>query len=515
MNLFLNCYIWGEGYYTKCFNTETHVMTEGSNTMDEQERNLFIRSNAKLLLADVQQQRFGFVRKIDSGKKDENGRKCMINIAFEGDKTEVDPLLYWASDDFCGFSEMVCRLVFYEENEFNVDWSIFQEIIKVSSKYINKINTLKRVALVCAEPSLDYFLKHCGMSWQKKDIECQISTEALSAANNNSLSSEKSVNNNETLSSEKNDDINVFFYCPTPSMGWILRQIDAADGSVEGQSTLAKNQMSSISSKFLDNHGCKMGLFQSNESQCFIVKDVKADKIDRYGQLKTVSFVAESIGNSLLIKQLAAFALLDYENFSKMLLDCVTISASTEGYRINSEKLRNLIGLFGETKQPVKSDSRILEWNQIIQEKKKKYTYLILLSTLDYLNNATGLCISKSEIAHMYPKNKIEEKSEPLFLDKVDKVIYEDEYSDSKKEINNDDNKDNNNDDNNDEITICSKEISVDDEKVNVSKEEISADDDDDFIDLLDYPAFKISAGILVLALFVTVVFIIYHYMGK
>lgn len=532
MKLFLNCYVCGEGYVTKCFDSKNHVVNEGSHTMDEQERALFIRSNARLLLANVLHKRFGFVRQIDTGKKDENGRKCMINIAFEGEKDEVDPLLCWASDEFCSFSKMVCRLVSYEGTEFVVDWSIYQEIRSISSKYTNKINTLKAVALVCAEPSLDYFLKHSGMDWDKKDIERQIDPTFLSVEVKHIQPSEIIENNKGGVLLEKVKDLNLFFYCPTPSMGWILRQIDTLDGSIKGELTSARNSMSEISVTLLDNFGCKMGLFRSGERQCFLVKDVKADKPDRYGQLKTVSFVAESIGNSLLIKQMAAFALLDYESFRKILLECVNVSASTVGYRIDVEKLHGLIELFIEKKQPVKNDARITEWKRIIQAEKKQYTYLVLLSSLDYLNNSSKLDIFKSEVCSIYRSSIFEEMSQPLLLETMNKIVDKDSLPDPKNKVA---------DNVKSFISDASKNFSSvkstsdNDIILFVKKEEndhesdrIGADLEDtptskyhgdsiqvESINLLDYPAFKITAGIFAVALLTGIALIAYHFICR
>lgn len=463
MKLFLNCYVWGEGYITKCFDITSHAMTEGSQTMDAEEKTLFLKSNAKLLLAHVAKGHFGFVRGIESGKKDEQNRECRINIALESSGNEIDEIFFLAKEEVEKFSNLVRELVIYKGAEFDVDWAAFQKLLEASSSYKNRMQSTKPVVLVSTELSLEHFLKYSEMEWKMQDIECVVDFQTLRS------------------SCKTADNLALYFYCPTPSMGWILRQIDSQDGSTIGNAALAGEKMSPISRIMLNTYGCQMALFQDKGRCCFLIKEVKEEKPNQYGQLKTVSFVVESKKNAKLIHQLAAFALYDFGAFQEQLLGCVKVMAGVTGYTVDPEKLQKLLADAGREKH-------------VLKESRKKYSILQLNATLEYFNNSTGLDVAKADV-EMLCEN-LDQASEQTSLEPVKKKpsasVKKSGYVKKPESM-----------------QICAaKEIQPAEPRDEDEETPIES------INLLDYPEFKIAMVVLAIIVVLVIGFLIFHFCG-
>lgn len=384
MRIYINCYVWGDGYTTKCYKPETRKAAVGSQTMSEQERALFIRSNARLLLASVGTGHFGFVRKIDARATDENGRKCMINFALSGTGDEIDAIIEMAAEHYWEFEQKVRDMIYYEGAEFQLDWEKFHMLSGMAGKRKRNGASQKPVMLIQAEPSLDYFIRNCGMGWKETDIGIVL---------DNGIFSERSLG------------MKLYLYCATPGMGYILREIDNETGSILHEVKETRERIHRNLLAMLDNSGCRMALFHEGNKQCFLVKDVKADALDRYGQRKTVCLAAESDGDGKNVRKMALRALLDYETFRTKLTDCVKILAGAEGYTVEKEKLKDFLEFSGDSAYLEQTDVLRTPWNTLMEEKQKPYTFLVMDTSLDYLCRSAGLHISEQQVFCICPES--------------------------------------------------------------------------------------------------------------
>ena len=205
------------------------------------------------------------------------------------------------------------------------------------------------------------------------------------------------------------EDLNVFFYCPSPSIGWSIKQIDANTGAAISEGQNARASLSRESIALLDNYGCTMALFRSGSRQCFMVKEVKSDSVNPYGQNKTVTFMVESAKSRRTVRQLAALALLDYPTFKRRLLDCVKITASTIGFTVHGEKLRELVEPVNVRVRPAEGDARRAAWDEIVAppSPSQPYSLLLLEISLDYFNNSTGLGVRRNQIRRICDETDI------------------------------------------------------------------------------------------------------------
>lgn len=384
MKIYINCYVWGDGYTTKCFEPETRKAAVGSHTMGVQERTLFIRSNARLLLASVGTGHFGFVRKIDARTTDENGRKCMINFALSGTGDEVDAIIEMAVERYREFEEKVRDMVYYEGAEFQLDWEKFQMLSGMAGKRKQSGVSPKPVLLLLAEPSLDYFIKNCGMGWKEADIGVQLDAGCFD---------------------ERSLGMKLYLYCATPSMGYMLREVDSETGSILHEERETREKIDRNLLAMLDNAGCRMALFHTGNKQCFVAKDVKTESLDRYGQRKTVCLAAESDGDERSLRSMALRALLDYKAFCTKLTDCVRILASTEGYAVEKDKLKDFLEFSREPAHQEQTDALRVPWNTLMEERKKAYTFLVMDTSLDYLCRSTGLAIPEQQVFCICPES--------------------------------------------------------------------------------------------------------------
>lgn len=377
MKLYLTCYVMGDGYITKCFDTVTKEEAVGSPT-DEQDRNLFVRSNARLLLAYVGAERFGFVRQIEAKRKDENGRRCMIHFAMHGTQDEVDPIIVMASKHYREFAQAVRNMIYYEGSEFLLDWEKYGTLVDIAAREGCRVSA-EPVSLLCAEPSINYFLKYCGMNWKETDIAAMLDSDIFY---------------------ERSVGMRLYLYCATPSMGYILREIDSETGAIVREEKESRDAMQEELLAMLDNAGCKMALFRTGDSQCFIAKEVKADTIDRYGQRKTVYLAAEGMSDEKSVRKLAFFALTDYNRFKESLTDCVNISAGTTGWSVDGEKWQKFMKNVREMSER--------EPEEIYRSgKNAPYTFLIMDTSLDYFCRSTGLNVSRKDVAHIYREEQL------------------------------------------------------------------------------------------------------------
>ena len=112
MKLCLNCYVIGEGYTLKCgdWPDRPELKEIRRRELPESESAVFTGVSAPhLFLGTVEGRRFGCVRNLETDLKDENGRRCFIHMAVEGEGEEaaaVGALLTFALKNrrrFAGF----------------------------------------------------------------------------------------------------------------------------------------------------------------------------------------------------------------------------------------------------------------------------------------------------------------------------------------------------------------------------------------------------------------------------
>lgn len=434
MKIYLETSVYGSGYIQKGYDSADR--TREPEALSGDEKALFTRSKARLLLANVDDTRFGFVREVETGTLDDQNRPRRINLALEGDAREVDPVLCMAAELYPAFAEAIRAATPWWGTDFSIDWEAFDALLAVAQKRPAEANREKPVALVAPEPSLDYFLKACDMDWQREDVARVVELSALQeeveapaepmalpqADHASTLKAEADLAGKASEDGEVSklwNDMKLFFYCPSPSIGWTIKQVDPATGAVKAEGQRARTNLSRESVAMLDNYGgCWMALFKSGVRQCFLVKQVKSDTVNQYGQNKTVTLIVESGKMGRAVRQLAALALLDSPTFKQRLLDCVKITASTTGFTVSKDKLQALLEPVRGRVRPKDGDPRYEDWERIVASPtpSKPYSFLVLETSLDYFNQSTGLDVSRGQIQEIIDGDVISESHPAMML---------------------------------------------------------------------------------------------------
>ena len=210
----------------------------------------------------------------------------------------------------------------------------------------------------------------------------------------------------------------LFFFCSTPAMGFKLKEFEAESGENTGlNEEEVRARMRPESFALMTRDGCKMALFFAGGALCFVANDLATRKPDQYGNRKHFSLAFEmEDGDSIVLRRMAAFAVLNRLAFTEKIADCVSVSYGEEGYSLIAENLRDFFRFF---EQPLafseKGNTRPRKhlWNHIIleevpEEKQKNYfLYLVREMSIDYISRSTKIEIT--EVLFPIPVHYVEE----------------------------------------------------------------------------------------------------------
>lgn len=403
MTIYINCYVIGEGYTLKrvCWPGTAAPEEIRRRDMPPMESRIFTSTGAHLFWADMENCRFGCVRNLKASLKDENGRECFIHAAFEApeaDRGLVDSLLLYALDHRWCFEAAFDRLIVYQGADFLFDSDRFAALVDRASAYARLHGGEIPASTLVYENTAAAFFESTGIDGGPERFSCLLSLD-------------------EWIRREFS--MEVFFYCSTPSAGFVLRQIDPATGQtmLEGKSAHAKLLPSA--QKILTQGGANMAVFEEAEKECFIAKNIRSKTTDQYGRRKVASIVVQApAGAALAVTQMGAWALLDHEAFSQQVTDCLKVYDGPRGYEVLPDALAALLGQFTERiLLPVGSRHQKV-WGQIVDPKNcPPYRLLVTEATLDYFCRVSEIPLRQNQIGCLVDDEQFEELNrEPLGL---------------------------------------------------------------------------------------------------
>lgn len=492
MRVYLNSYIWGEGYTMKCFEAPDGPLEEfsiGSNRMPECERKIFTNTGAHLFLGIIESIPFGCARMLETGQTEENGRKCYNNIAFEGNSSEIDmvwAILFYARYHYRDFTGEINQMVYYQELDYSVDRGIFTKLLEKCQGMFQKEACLARRGFLVPEGTVEYFFSNTGIPIHKDDVGDVVSFGKIK---------------------EEDYPMKIFFYCSAPSTGFVLKQIHFETGEVLNERKEAADVMPPNAFALMTRSGANMALYQVQDEVCFVAKNIRSVTTDHYGRNKCTSIAfAASKEKRKLLSQFAAWALLDFQAFSVALTDCLEVFDGPKGYCVNIKMLHELLNKFAKTLY-FDSPKHNSIWKKLLKnDPDKKFQYLVLESTMDYFERSTEIRVSKSQVAVLLNEEEKENWNHvPLNLN-----FEEDLYRPLSLEVAT-------------ERPPYKQEIR--EESLNSQKDEkvfatesggnLQSEVEKDYIDLLTYQWFKlvlIAGGIVILGI---IIYLIKHWLSK
>lgn len=211
----------------------------------------------------------------------------------------------------------------------------------------------------------------------------------------------------------------VFFYCSTPSAGFVLRQIDPATGQtiLEGKSAHARLLPSA--QKILTHGGANMAVFEDAGQVCFIAKNIRSKTTDQYGRRKITSVVLQApVTEAIAVTQMGTWALLDYTAFSQQVTGCLKVYDGPLGYEVRPDCLAALLGQFTDRILLPAGCPHQKIWRQIVHsENPPLYRLLVVEATLDYFCRVSEIPLRQNQIGYMIDIQQLETlNQEPLAL---------------------------------------------------------------------------------------------------
>ena len=364
MDLYFNCYNLGDGYTLgrihRVGQEEGTLETIRLKDIPAHLVSSFVQENDDLCLGQEGEIWYGCAKNVPSFLKDEANRDCFLNIALSaepGSKQEeeaVRAIMAFARDHKTAFSAYLSRVIYYPAFAYAVD--------------LNALDALTATALA----------ENDGVA------------EPFTCAEGNWVSAEP--------------DRNVFFYCATPSMGYVLRKIEPSSGLAYRFGTkkgmTAASQLLPYERKLLDNGGADMALFEQNGRCCFIVKGVTSAGVTKENGKKLSFLMDVPVGEEAWLTRLASYALFSPASFMQLLTDCVEIYSDPRGFRVLPEKLQAFFSVFDHAyRLPDNTDRETRQlWKQVSAPRKNAgFRFVVLETTYEYFERLSGISVSDGD----------------------------------------------------------------------------------------------------------------------
>ncbi len=327
MYLYMNCYAAGEGYTLKrsVYPALPPLEEIRLGDLPEAEAAVFTGPAAPyLFLGALEGLRFGCVREIETPLRDENGRRCFLHIALEaadsGEARLVDAILLFALRRRSRFALLCNRMTADQSRDYRLEPEAFRTLAAEAEA---DASAPAPGGLLIPQTSPEDFFANAGGAWEREAITVPLSFEKWK---------------------DQEAFMDLFFYCSTPSMGFVLCQIDPITGEKLRTDREANERMLPWAQSILTQSGAALARFARDGKACFVVRDVQSASVDRYGRRKKLSLVVQTPEDQdLPVRQLAAWALADFAAFSEALTDCVKVFDGPRGYEVRGEKLAELL----------------------------------------------------------------------------------------------------------------------------------------------------------------------------
>lgn len=385
MFLYLNCYVIGEGYTLKRtdFPEFQELAMIRRRDMPDCESAIFTGAAAPyLFLGTVENRRFGCVRDVETVLKDENGRRCFIHIALEAEKQEanlVDAVLLFALRYRDYFIRLCNRMVIDQSGDYHLDAEAFCAMMEEAK---SRFTDAAPAGVLIPQTSADDFFANAGRTCKREEFSFPFSYEEWK---------------------RQGTSMDLFLYCSTPSFGFVLSQVDTLSGEKLRTGKEANVCMLPWAQSILTCSGAVIALFEQNGKICFVGRDIQSASTDQYGRRKKMSLVLQApAAQSLPVRQIAAWALVDFAAFSERLTECVKIYDGPRGYEVQGSKLSQMLDQISRQIYIPASDACCALWKQASAPPDGRlFLCLVCEATLSYFCRSCNINILEKDIRLM------------------------------------------------------------------------------------------------------------------
>lgn len=382
MLLYLNCYVLGEGYTLKRtdFPDLQELAIIRRRDMPDGEAAIFSGAAAPhLFLGTVENRRFGCVRDIETALKDENGRRCFIHIALEAETQEtelVDAVLMFALRCRGRFVSLCNRMVTDCSGDYHLDAEAFRAMLEEAQK---ESAETAPAGILIPQTSVDDFFAKAGQFCEREGFSFPFTFEEWKS---------------------RDPSMDLFLYCSTPSSGFVLSWIDTISGEKLHVGKAANDGILPWAQSILTCSGAAIALFEQEGKICLVGRDIQSAATDQYGRRKKMSLVLQApVKQSLPVRQLAAWALVDFAEFSEQLTACVKVYDGPRGYEVQGKKLSQMLEQVSRQVYIPEAASYRALWEQVSAPPDgRPFLCLVCEATLGYFCRSCGINIKEQDV---------------------------------------------------------------------------------------------------------------------
>lgn len=402
MRIYIKGYRFGDGdlgYISKSIDFPGGELREiNFGAMPKKEAELWDRTGAIIFLGRPDRAVFGMVRNIETAYKEDNGRECFFNIAFEEDDDgeTVRSLIWYAYKHKTSFDAFINNIVLYKENDFLLHKPNMEQLIKTAmEEAVLPEKTAKRIELLVPEISVGGFLYTMDNEYTENDIENNATLAALEA---------------------EKKDVNIYFYCSTPSMGFITRQIDYYTGLKISRSVSENESMLPYAYKLMLCDGITAALFEQNGRLCLVVRQIIDQKPDQHGRKKRMSLVVDvaSAGDREWLSAMAAQFAASHGTMAGKLLEAISVFEGNVGFDVNKDKLSEFLNI--PSAAPAGEARKIFD---AVKNSDDEFKLIVTEFNMEYIERTSGIRIDGKKIGTLLEgyshvlKDMVEPKPEP------------------------------------------------------------------------------------------------------
>ena len=336
-------------------------------------RKLFLEEGLRSLLIREGQKMIGCLRNIETEWKDENGRTCRINIAFEEDAAEdnVQHILRAATTDFEEFASRLRMAFELSDQQYWMDAEKFENLLAFCKGYEDNISL--------EENQFSYFAVVTG-HMEEKIME------------NLNLSSSGNIPLSENTA--KTSEMEIFVYCSSPSYGYQLKRYQPGCTVPLGTESQVVDVLGNELNSMLVVSGMKKAFFRDKKGRlCLLNKNLRSQ--DRKKNASFILRCGRQEQYEKLLYAMSAWGMEFPEETAHKLTDCIAVYFGERGYEFDVAKFMQTLEQMAQPKDK-ENREKLRKWDADIE--KGKYLYAVPEVPLEYYNSCHKIKIQPDQI---------------------------------------------------------------------------------------------------------------------
>ncbi|MBQ7886270.1 MAG: hypothetical protein IJ313_05185 [Clostridia bacterium] len=309
--------------------------------------------------------------------RDENHRRCFINLAFESTKQEqVGGLTAFVLDDYARFADMANRMIMYRPGGYEVNRAVLEEMLAAARAAGHAQHD--RTVLVPGAGGEEAFLSELP-AYRKHKLEIRY----LAA-----------IDEEKLPAPIRKDDktMKLYLYFSSPAKGYAFTCVEPETGETIAAGKQAADMLNSRISDMVLNGGMSMALFRAGGKMNLVVK-----KISTAGKNQRMALVIED-GEESLTRALAACALYRNEELCDAVAACMRIDPAEGTGTVDAQAVRALLAWAQQAQAPQGREQSFDKIRQSGSYAGVPYVVLVVDPTLEYFCSQMRMQVNKSMI---------------------------------------------------------------------------------------------------------------------